>query len=46
MSMCVQYDFAVEQYNDPLHFATDTHVLGRCVSFYKSKRGAEYCRLI
>ena len=46
MSMCVQYDFAVEQYNDPLHLATDTHVLGRCISCYKSKRGAEYCQLI
>ena len=44
--MCVQCDFAVEQYNDFLHFATDTHVLGHCISCYKNKRGPEYCRLI
>jgi len=46
MSVCVQYGLAVQQYNDHLHFATDTHVLGCCISCYKSKRGPEYCRLI
>ena len=28
-----------------LHFETDTHILGRCISCYKNKRGSEYCRL-
>ena len=22
------------------------HLLGRCISYYKNKRGAEYCRLV
>ena len=28
-----------------LHFETATQILGRCISCYKNKRGAEYCRL-
>ena len=45
--MWMDWHFAVQQCNlSQLHFETDTHILGRCISCYKNKRGAEYCWLV
>ena len=45
--MRIDWHFAVQQFNlSELHFETDTHILGRCISCYKNRRGAEYCWLV
>ena len=45
--MCMGCHFAVQQCNlSQIQFETGTHILGRCISCYKNKRGAEYCRLV
>ena len=41
--MWMDWHFAVQNCNlSQQHFETDTHILGRCISCYKNKRGAEY----
>ena len=45
--MRIDWHFAVQQFNhSQLHFETDTHILGCCISCYKNRRGAEYCWLV
>ena len=45
--MLMNWHLAVQQCNpSQLHFETDTHILGRCISCYKNKRGAEHCQLV
>ena len=45
--MLMNWHLAVQQCNpSQLHFETDTHILGRCISCYKNKRGAKHCQLV